>query len=80
MSTLRLKRKEMGMSMEQLADAAGVTLVSVYRYEVQGRVPDARTAIRLARTLGTTVEELYAEPDLVTAPAGDPDDDDQIPF
>ncbi len=82
MSKLRRKRKERLMSMAQLAEAAGVKLISVYRYEVQGRIPDAATAIRLAKALGTTVEDLYDDVEPVGEdPAPDPiDDDDQIPF
>lgn len=81
MSKLRRKRKERLMSMAQLAEAAGVKLISVYRYEVQGRIPDAATAIRLAKALGTTVEDLYDQVEPVAEdPAPDPDDDDEIPF
>ena len=82
MSKLRRKRKELQMSMSQLAEAAGVTLISVYRCEVQGRIPDAATAIRLAKALGTTVEDLYDDSYLdAEDPANDlPDDDDEIPF
>lgn len=82
MSNLRKKRKEKLMSMAQLADAAGVTVISVYRYEVQGRIPDAETAVRLAKALDTTVEELYGD----EPAAGEAtrtsytDDDDEIPF
>ena len=82
MSKLRRKRKERLMSMAQLAEAAGVKLISVYRYEVQGRIPDAATAIRLAKALGTTVEDLYDEVEPVGEDAApDPiEDDDEIPF
>lgn len=62
MNRIRLRRRALRMSMKELANAAGVTFVSVYRYEVKGRIPDALTAIRLARALRTTVEDLYPDP------------------
>lgn len=80
MSNLRKKRKEKLMSMAQLADAAGVTVISVYRYEVQGRIPDAETAVRLAKALDTTVEELYGDEPAADDATQTADDDDVIPF
>ena len=62
MNRIRIIRHALGMSMNQLASAAGVTLISVYRYEVKDRIPDALTAIRMAKALGTTVEDLYPDP------------------
>lgn len=58
MNSLHRIRVDRGMTMEQLARLAGTTVSSVYRYETGLREPSANTAVRLARALGVTVEDL----------------------
>ena len=56
---LRKLRKLKHLTQEQIAQYVGVSTMSYKRYEYGNRVPDARTAIRIAKALGTTVEELW---------------------
>lgn len=52
-------RQQANLSQQQLAEIAGVTVVCYQNYERGIRVPEARTAIRIAQALGTTVENLW---------------------
>lgn len=47
-----------GMSQEQLASAAGVSRISIVRYESGERIPDLDVAVRIANALGVKVEDL----------------------
>lgn len=47
-----------GMSQEQLAAAAGVSRISIVRYENGERSPDVDVAIRIANALGVKVDDL----------------------
>ncbi len=58
-------REKRGFSQAELAVTAGVPLGSLKNYEQGIRLPTLPAALRLSRTLGTTVEELAG--DLVTA-------------
>ena len=58
MKGLAAIRKRKGMTQAQLADLAGITRVSVARYETTDRNPNVNTAKRLARALGVSVSEL----------------------
>ena len=51
-------RKRKGMTQAQLADLAGITRVSVARYETTDREPNLTTARRIARALGVSLSEL----------------------
>lgn len=51
-------RKRKGMTQTQLADLAGITRVSVARYETTDREPNLTTARRIARALGVSLSEL----------------------
>lgn len=53
------KRQLKGLNRYELANLVGISFMSYYRYEKGYRVPDARTAIRIAKALDTTVEELW---------------------
>lgn len=62
MSTkLKTTRQEKTLTQEQLAKECGVAKVTYQRYEAGERVPDAHTAIRIAKALETTVEDLFNE-------------------
>jgi DNA-binding XRE family transcriptional regulator len=52
-------RQQAGLSQKELAEKAGVSGLTYQRYEYGDRVPDARTATRIAKALGATVEELW---------------------
>ena len=52
-------RQQVGLSQKELAKKAGVSELAFQRYEYGNRVPDARTAIRIVKALGTTVEKLW---------------------
>jgi DNA-binding XRE family transcriptional regulator len=53
-------RRRRGFSVAQLARMAGVTRQTVYAMEAGDYVPNTAVALRLARALETTVEELFA--------------------
>jgi transcriptional regulator with XRE-family HTH domain len=58
-SRLRTRRKLQGLTREQLAHLAGVSVRSVARYENEGHKPGMKIAERLARVLNCTVDELF---------------------
>jgi transcriptional regulator with XRE-family HTH domain len=51
-------RDRRGMTQEGVARAAGVTLGAVRKWEKGTRAPSFEMAIRLARALGCTLDEL----------------------
>lgn len=56
---LREFRKNQGMTQVQLAEVVGCRQGLISLYERDERHPTVYIAIRLARALGTTVEELF---------------------
>ena len=62
---LRAAREASGKTQAQVATEIGVSELSYQRYEYDKREPGVRTAIRIARSLNSTVEELFGwdEPD-----------------
>lgn len=56
---LKIRRQELGLKQVDVADKAGVTVTSYLRYEKGQRVPNATTAILIAKALNSTVEELF---------------------
>lgn len=54
-------REAAGLSQEALATAAGVTRVSIARYESGDRVPPLTIAARIARALNCKVDDLINE-------------------
>lgn len=56
---LRSKREQKDKTQTDMAKASNVSLRAYQMYESGQREPKARTAIRIARTLGTTVEALW---------------------
>lgn len=62
---LKATREASGKTQKQVAEECGISEVSYQRYEYDQREPGARTAIRIARALGSTVEALFgaATPD-----------------
>lgn len=56
---LREFRKNQGMTQMQIADVLGCQKSSVSQYERGVHTPSLHNALRLARALNTTVEELF---------------------
>jgi len=52
-------RMQKNMSRKQLAELVGVSPKTIAGYELKHRTPPLSTALKLARVLGTTVEELF---------------------
>jgi len=61
-------RKKRGLSAIQLAERAGVSRQTVYSMESGAFTPNTAVALRLARALETTVEELFTLPEPVAPP------------
>lgn len=61
-------RRKRGLSAIRLAEAIGVSRQTIYAMEAGTYVPNTALALRLARTLETTVEELFALTDNMQPP------------
>ena len=55
------KRKSKGLTQVQVAKQAGVTEACYQSYEAGKRLPRVDVAIRIARALESSVEELFGE-------------------
>lgn len=55
-------RENMGFTQVQVANKAGIAERMYQEYEYDKREPGVRTAIRIARILNSTVEELFGVP------------------
>ena len=58
---LQMIRKQKGINQTRLAQLSGVHRVSIVRYEEGRTTPNARNALKLARALGCTIDELLGE-------------------
>ncbi len=56
---IRKFRKEMGIGQEALANALGVTIQAVSKWETSGSMPDITLLPQIAEFLGVTLEELF---------------------
>ena len=66
---VRARRRALGLTQHELAEAAGLTQQAVSYIERGAGVPRVTTMLRLARVLGTTLEALVAEEsELLAAP------------
>lgn len=65
---LQIAREQKGLSVMDMTEKTDLPRVSYYRYEKDQRIPDVRTAIRIANSLETTVETLWGS----KAPPRDP--------
>lgn len=61
-------RKDRKISQHQLAAACGCHTPDISRIENAGWIPPAAIRDALARELGLSAEELFAEPETVVAP------------
>lgn len=71
---LRAAREASGKTQKQVAELAGVAERQYQDYEYDRFEPGVRTAIRIARALHSTVEELFgaATPNNTKEPDGNP--------
>lgn len=58
---LRQRRKELNLTQRQVADRIGIVWTSYQRYERNSCLPIVNIALRIAKALETTVEELYID-------------------
>ena len=65
---IKAKREEKGLNQSELAGIVGVTRMTISMFESGERKPELYNAIRLAKALGTTVEELADADTIQTAP------------
>ena len=56
---LRAAREQSGKTQARVAQESGITEAAYQRYEYDKVEPGVRTAIRIARSLGSTVEDLF---------------------
>lgn len=60
LTTMKLQRAKRELTQAQLADLSGITRKSINAIESGRMVPSTILALKLARTLGVTVEELFS--------------------
>lgn len=53
------KRKEQNLSQEEMAASLKISFSSYNRYETYKRIPNACVALRIAKILQSSVEELW---------------------
>lgn len=58
---LRVIREKSGLTQKQVAQAVGILEQSYQRYEYGSVLPAVNIAIKIAKTLNTTVEALFAD-------------------
>ncbi len=59
-TTMRMHRARMDLTQAELAERAGITRKSINAIETGQMVPSTILALKLARALGLTVEDLFA--------------------
>ena len=71
---LVLLRTSRNLTQKQVYESIGMSAIGYQRYEYDKREPGVRTALRIARALDSTVEELFgaATPDTEKTPDGNP--------
>lgn len=55
---LKKLRERKGISQAELAQFVGVSQAAIAQFELGTSLPNVKTAVRLARILGTTCEEM----------------------
>lgn len=58
MVNIKQLRKAKGLTQQELAQNAGVSYLSIHRYESGERIPSVDIAARIAQALGCTVDDL----------------------
>ena len=59
LNSLKIQRAKKDLTQEQLAELVGVTRKTVNTIENRKYIPSTYLALKLAQTLGVTVEELF---------------------
>ena len=59
-TTMKIQRARLDLTQAELAERAGITRKSVNAIEAGHMVPSTLLALKLAKVLGVTVEELFA--------------------
>lgn len=59
-TTMRMHRARLNLTQADLAQRAGITRKSIHAIETGQMVPSTILALKLAKTLGITVEELFS--------------------
>jgi putative transcriptional regulator len=59
-TTMKVERAKRDLTQAELADLAGVTRKSINAIEMGHMVPSTILALKLAKVLGVTVEELFS--------------------
>jgi putative transcriptional regulator len=59
-TTMKMQRAKRELTQAQLADLSGITRKSINAIESGRMVPSIILALKLARTLGVTIEELFS--------------------
>ena len=62
LKVIRKIRKQRHMTLEELAEKSGVSRVNINRYELGSHEPKVSAAIKIAKALDCSVEELMEEP------------------
>ncbi len=62
-ANLRRRRKELGLSQEQLGARANIQMTDISRYESGRRDPRWTTVARLAAALDVPIADLLADPE-----------------
>lgn len=62
MSKLKERREALGLTQRQVAEKIGIAESAYQRYERGVREPSISMALRLAKALNATAEELYSSP------------------
>ena len=71
--TVAARRGELGMTQQELADAAGVDSKTIYNLESRGRWPIARTRALVEKALGWPVGEMQRIAENEPEPEPEPD-------
>lgn len=58
-NTLKVQRAIIGMTQQQLAEAVGVSRQTINAIETKKYVPSTVLALKIARTFGKPVEEIF---------------------
>lgn len=58
-NTLRMQRARLGITQEELAERIGVSRKTINTIERERFVPSTLLALKLARSLGVPVEEIF---------------------
>lgn len=58
---LKIIRESKNLKQTEIAQKVGISVMSYFRYETGEREPKARIAIKIAKALDTTVEDLFSD-------------------